>query len=291
MADHSNGQKIHQEKMGKTTVPAGATQGDVWYVDSVNGNDGNQGESPRHALATLAQAVSNSAAGDTIFTDRGGSETRTATIAVNKARLKIICPGKNAKSGYKIDGAGTIDLLTVSAADVEIVGLNFAHTGATSSAAGILTTAAADRLHVENCYFDDSAITTTFTGFGVELTDDIVDAQVVGCTFIDCHRGVLFVQASAKNCLRTKIHDCRFFVGQATAFGIFSAPTGTMVGLEVARCVFIEAVATAPRRPMPGTAPTARTPPADQSASARPLTSISSAIVGPIRSWRLPSIC
>ena len=242
MASPALKDRLRQEAMAARV--GSSPTGKLLFVDSNRGSDGNAGLDELHPLLTLTRAVALADAGDTIVCAPGGSETVTASIAVAVARLKIVCPVKNPRSGFTISGAGTLDLMTVSAADVHVEGLRFAHTGATSSAAGILTTNAADRLTVVRCLFDDSAIVTTFTGFGVEVTNACDDVLIEECTFLDCHRGVLFIMATGVVCARAVIRDCTFFVGVATGFGIASALTGTgaVRGLIVSRCLFIEAL-------------------------------------------------
>jgi len=234
---------IRQQEQHAVAAIAGTTEGSLHYVNSVNGNDGNNGDSFRRPLKTLTRALAKAVAGDTVILAPGGKETVTATIAANLARVRIICPTNNPEQGFNIDGVGTLNLLTVSAADVTISGLKFTRTGATSDQACIITTAAADRLHVENCVFDDNAITTTFTGVGVEVTDDAIDGVVKGCTFRDCQFGVAFIIATGKDCDRWHITGCLFFVGQAASFGIDTALTGsgTVRGPVVSNCVFLEA--------------------------------------------------
>jgi hypothetical protein len=57
-------------------------------------------------------------------------------------------PRRTRGAAYTVQGAGTLALMTVTAAGVHVEGLRFAHTGTTASAQGILTTNAADRLTV-----------------------------------------------------------------------------------------------------------------------------------------------
>lgn len=217
--------------------------GTLIFVDSTNGSDGNSGADPLHPLQTLTRALALAEAGDTIVLAPGGSEVVTATLAVAVAGLRIICPTENPESGFTISGAGTLALMTVSAADVTVKGLKFAHTGTTSSAACILTTAAADRLHVENCLFDDSAIVTTYTGYGIEITDDCLKLRIKDCVFKDLINGVRFTIATAKAQIGTRIEGCIFYVGQSAAFGVLSSisGSGTVRALEILRCIFMEA--------------------------------------------------
>jgi hypothetical protein len=223
-------------------VGAGLLVGRTWFVDSNAGSDGNPGSSPLLPLLTLTRALVLAEAGDTIVCAPGGSETVTATLAVAVARLKIVCPAANPRSGFTVQGAGTLALMTVTAADVHVEGLRFAHTGTTASAQGILTTNAADRLTVVRCLFDDSAIVTTFTGAGVEVVNACDDVLVQDCTFLDQQFGVKFTMATGITCSRPRISGSRFFVGQAAAFGIASALTGTgkVQALTVRDCAFLE---------------------------------------------------
>ena len=218
--------------------------GDVYYVDSTNGRDGSSGLEPRFALLTLARALELARAGSTIFLEPGGSETVTTSLAVATAGLKIVCDVDNPHQGYEITGAGDLDLLTVSAADVTLEGLRFTRSaGAGAAVAGVLTTAAADRLTVRNCAFDYRALTSAWSNFGIEVTDNCEDLRVLDCFFADCHRGVTFVVATGVNVLRPRIERCVFYVGQDTAFGVHTALSGTGAVLSptILDCEFHEA--------------------------------------------------
>ena len=221
----------------------GYPTGDVLYVDSVNGADGSTGHDQAHALLTLARALALCAAGDTIVLNPGGSESISATIAANVARVKIVCPVESAHSGYTITGAGSLDLVTVSAADVHLEGLKFTRTaGAGAATASVLVTAAGDRCVVKNCLVDNSDLTSAWTNFGVEFTDDCLDVTVDGLETRDCHRGVMFSIATGKTQVGWQVLNSTFWVGQATAFGVYCDPTSTGVsnGFVIAKCHFHE---------------------------------------------------
>src|SRR3990167_6269187 len=232
-----------REQEGAAAKALGFPTGDVYYVDSANGANGNDGLSKRHPFLTVAYALTKVAAGDTIVCNPGGSETVTATVAADVARVKIVCPVRHPRSGYTISCAGTVACMTVSASYVHLEGLRFAHTGATANIASLLTTAGADSLTVVRCHVDDTAITTTFTGKGIELTDACNDVQIEECLFQDAHAGVLFTVATGTTMLCPVIKRSRFYTGRATAFGIKSALTGTgaVTGLVVDGCEFLEA--------------------------------------------------
>ena len=237
----SQGRKIEQNSSGLAALanPGGRS----WYVNSTSGIDGNPGDTPLYPLLTLTQALTKAEAGDTIFLNPGGSETVTATLAVAVANLKIVCPVTNTKGGFTVTGAGTLALMTVSAANVHVEGVAFAHTGATGSAAGILTTNAADGLTVRKCLFTDAAIVTTFTGIGVDVTNACDNVVIEDCRFLDQKWGVKFTVATGVVCSDPAIRRCEFYVGKSAAFGIASVLTGTGIvqGLIVQGCLFKEA--------------------------------------------------
>lgn len=238
----SKGKQLAQEAMGAAAFSQ--PLGRMFFVDSVNGSNGNDGTSRIHPVKTLAYAVGLAAAGDTILLAPGGAETLTATITVSLAGLKILCPAAHPQQGYELTGAGTVDLLTVSAADVHLEGLRFTRAaGAGSTTAAVLTTAGADRLLVKGCSFDCTALTSSWTNYGLEITDDCDDVLVEDCLFLDCHRSVLFATATGKTLDRCTIRTCTFFVGQSTAWGIYSEPAGTglIQGLQILDNVFHEA--------------------------------------------------
>lgn len=74
------------------TQAAFQSSGDVWYVDSVTGNDSNDGRNRVRPLATLAHAISVCAALDTIVCLDGHQETLDAT-AITKDGLTIVGAG------------------------------------------------------------------------------------------------------------------------------------------------------------------------------------------------------
>lgn len=71
--------------------------GNVWYVNADTGTDGAApaGKDSRNPLATLSQAVTNSASGDIIVLMDGHEETITSTITIAKS-LILVGTGSNA---------------------------------------------------------------------------------------------------------------------------------------------------------------------------------------------------
>lgn len=164
------------------------TSGSYWFVSSRVGSNGNPGDKPERAFATIAKAVTacTALAGDVIVCLPGHTEACIAagTITVNKAGVTILGVGYGRQrpvityttavaASFNITAAnvsvqnvvfnGTgIDNVTamvnVSAADAQFINCEFEHASASAQAAlGILTTAAADRLLVDGCHFHGSA--------------------------------------------------------------------------------------------------------------------------------------
>lgn len=239
----SNGEQLRQEKMfaGGLANPLGK----IYFVDSNTGSNGNPGTSRIHPFLTLTRAVAVAAAGDTIILNRGGSETVTAAIALTAARLKIICPVADySDSGFTITGAGSLDLMTVAGVDCHLEGLRFTRSaGAGAAKAAIAVAATADRISIVNCRVNNTALTSAWTNYGVNLVDAVQDFVISRCEFRDCHRGIVQTIATGVTQIGGLIEDCHFWVGQATAFGYLNDPTstGTSGGVVVRGCHFHEA--------------------------------------------------
>lgn len=62
--------------------------GDVWFVDPVNGSDGNNGQSPTRAFATLykAHAAATSGNNDVVYLIGNGAASGTARLSLANAQ-------------------------------------------------------------------------------------------------------------------------------------------------------------------------------------------------------------
>lgn len=219
------------------------TQGNYWFVDSVNGSNGNSGLKPERAVATIAKAIALAAAGDTIVALPGHTEAVTAagTIAVSKAGLTIVSAGfgrRRAVITYTTAVGASVNVtaanvsfigvvfaaigfdnitaaVNVSAADCAFIDCEFELANATNQAAlGILTTAAADRLVVKNCFFHGSADAGTATairivgGNAIRVEDNrfignytttlgAIDNATTACTNAQVVRNTIFNRTAA----------------------------------------------------------------------------------------------
>lgn len=150
----------------------------VYYVDSGNGSDTNDGRDPGAPMATIDAAVNRCVAGlgDIILVQPGHSETLAAAIAADVADISIIGVGEGTnRPQLTVAFAG--NGITISAANVRIENLYFNEaTAAATADIDIASTMAV----VKGCHFDagasdDELITITAAGD---------DALIEDCEFV-----------------------------------------------------------------------------------------------------------
>ena len=110
---------------GTVTAPAGGivsgmTSGKVYFVDSANGSDANNGKTFASAFASIAAAIAVAVAGDTIFLKGSFSETATAGVA----GLSIVGLGTGPKQAQWMFAADTATL-TITANYVRVENVYF----------------------------------------------------------------------------------------------------------------------------------------------------------------------
>ena len=153
--------------------------GDVFFVDSVNGTSSGPGFSPESAYATVAQAlaVTNASSHTHLFLAPWHAETVAAAgLAWNKAGVTIHGLGEgNLRPTFTwsttdavvtVSGANTtirnirttssvdecVSMFNVTGAGVTFDMVDFVDPGATQAIQWLITTNAADRLTIKNCY-------------------------------------------------------------------------------------------------------------------------------------------
>lgn len=148
-------------------------------------SDGNPGDSPEKALASVNRAIAlaTANAGDVIVL-LPGTHSPTASIAVSKAGLTIMgLPGGagNFKRQKTAIAAVTGDQnMNVTAADVEIAYLHFIPVTADSA---IDLSADADRCHIHHCSFDMATPAANVGTIGVDLIGAASNVLVEECYF------------------------------------------------------------------------------------------------------------
>lgn len=144
----------------QTFLGAGAlfTTGQVLFVNSVIGSDGNTGLDPAAPLATVQQAVTNSRAnkGDKVIIMPGHAETVTSSShTLSKAGVSFICLGAGLdRPTFTYSAAAST--ITVSAANVAFIGGHFIPAFADVAAAFTIG-AAKDCQILNNTFVDGSA--------------------------------------------------------------------------------------------------------------------------------------
>lgn len=150
--------------------------GAVQWLDTINGNNANAGTMPELPVATLAQAVTNSAANGVIVIGEGSSESLSGSQTIALAGLSIFgCGTGSSRPRYTCTGA--VAMWNCSAAGIWVENIYFP---ASTAAATSRITSGADMQTFKDCYFECGASDTNRAlylsgGSGV---------RVDGCSFV-----------------------------------------------------------------------------------------------------------
>ena len=139
--------------------------GNTWYVDSFIGADAASpaGRDRARPLASLAQALTNASANDTIVFLQGHQQTLTAITTLSIAGLKLLGEGTGTNRPSFTRNVND-ELFDITAAGVRIENIWFP-VSSTSTALGKVRTAGANT-KIINCYFESGA---NDTGPAIEL--------------------------------------------------------------------------------------------------------------------------
>ena len=195
---------------------------DVYYVDSENGSDVNDGRDPGFPLATIDAAINKCTAsqGDTILVQPGHSETLTTQISLDVIGVSIFGLGEGTlRPQITVDGG--IDGIDIGAANCSVENLQF-NEATDAKADSAINIDAAD-VKVLKCHFDlganddEGSITITangerptIKGCTVAVTADgpdewilfegVVDRPVIEDNLVVCSDGTDFFDDAAINC-------------------------------------------------------------------------------------------
>lgn len=184
------------------------TTGNIFFVSSVIGSDGNSGEDPSSPLATVDYAVSKCTANkqDYIIVMPNHSETIAAAAAVDfdVAGISVVGIGRGSDQPRFdfTDAAGTIE---VNADNILLYNLNF-HSNVTSVAIGVSVLTGATDVVISNCLFD---VETTGTdefliaiNYGVGCDRFIVEDSIIDMGLGGAATGIKLVGATAGGMIR-----------------------------------------------------------------------------------------
>lgn len=190
--------------------------GNVWWVNSATGSDagGTAGQDRERPLATLSQAVTNSASGDVIVLQYGHTETLTGAanigirtvvgvgtisgkpsvqLKINAASASLITMGGSGgqlrniyfPAAVQSNNGATGKVSIPAATNCLIYGCYFEASG-NDQFDQVQAIVASNNLRIENCTFVSTAtaIAARPTN-GVRTTGAITDVAIVGCVFDD----------------------------------------------------------------------------------------------------------
>lgn len=177
--------------------------GAVQWVDTIDGDNANAGTRPEQPVATLAQAITNSATNGTIIIGEGSSESLSGSQSIAIANLSIFgCGSGSSRPRYTCTGA--VDMWAVSAAGVWIEGFYFpASTAAATDRIGL----GAANATIKDCYFECGA---SDTNRALRVHTSANSARIAGCSFVTtASRPAIGLEVSAA-VTDTVIEDCTF---------------------------------------------------------------------------------
>lgn len=184
---------------------SGATylSGSVQWLDTIGGNNANAGTLPELPVATLAQAVTNSAANGVIIIGAGSAESLSGSQALSLANLSIFgCGTGSSRPRYTCTGA--VVMFNVSGNGTWIENIYFP---ASTAAATSRIDLGAPYCMVKDCYFECGAndtnravripaagsgvrvdscsfvVTASRPAIGLEISGASANMFVEGCTF------------------------------------------------------------------------------------------------------------
>jgi hypothetical protein len=138
-----------------TVLPVIQSAATIWLNFST-GSDANAGAEPELPVKTMAQAMTNAAAGSTIIVAAGNAETVTGTVTFSKAGVRVVGFGTGANRPKFTATSGGTAMFNVTAVDVCFESIYFAASAAGPGAGGRITCAVAG-LEVNSCQVDCGA--------------------------------------------------------------------------------------------------------------------------------------
>jgi hypothetical protein len=173
----------------------------VQWVDTIDGDNANAGNKPELPVATLAQAITNSASNGVIIIGAGSSETLSGsqTFGALTGVSVFGCGTGSSRPRYTCSGA--VNMINAGNAGTWIEGLYFPASTAVATSRILV---GADGTTIKDCYFECGANDTNRAvnvqgvsriegcsfvavaerpAIGVEVSAATTDVTVVSCTF------------------------------------------------------------------------------------------------------------
>ena len=155
----------------------------IWYVDSGKTGPASSGDGKSWAKAFLTIAEALTAAGDNDVIYVGpGDYVISAALAVANNGLRIIGPNKSCNDyAALIYSDAAMDLMSIDANNVSIIGLGFSTVGGNGNGIAIAGTTTSYKVYIAGCRFDGYG--KVGTGVLCDDTQDSPDLVVENCLF------------------------------------------------------------------------------------------------------------
>lgn len=205
----------------------------VYFVDSVNGSNGNDGLSWDSALAGIDAAVGKCTAnnGDFIFVAPGHNEgiTTAGAIDLDVAGITVIGLGTGSLKPT-IDFDNTAASVVIGADNVRIENIRF-RTSANAVAVGLDIEDGADYAQVINCEFGFAETATDEFAIAIRTNDASNYALIEGCKFYAGAQAAVSAIAFVKDTDQTVVRNCEFWGSHSTACinGTTTASTNLLI--------------------------------------------------------------
>ena len=190
----------------------------IFYVDTANGDDANDGTSPENAVATISQAVSISLNNDTIYiVDEEITLTSQFTFGAGRKYLPLTECHINGADTYNIDISAPSDLET------EIKGFKFKNLRDSKALLEFEGSSINSILKIENCLFEGvitSARSAAIGGSSVASCRAAANGSYMKNCTVSCTWGAASTQGSISSGFvaidRMDLLGCTFYVGSNT---------------------------------------------------------------------------
>ena len=190
----------------------------IFYIDTANGDDANDGTSPENAVATISQAVFISLNNDTIYiVDEEITLTSQFSFGAGRKYLPLTKCHINGADTYNIDISAPSDLET------EIKGFKFKNLRGQYALLQFEGSSINSILKIENCLFEGvitSARSAAIGGSSAATCRAAADGSYMKNCTVSCTWGVASTQGSNSSGFvaidRMDLLGCTFYVGSNT---------------------------------------------------------------------------
>ena len=157
--------------------------GAVWWVNSVTGSDAASpaGQDRERPLATLAQAITNSAAGDIVVLQSGHTETLTGAQGILGRTVVGVGTTSGKPAAQLLINAAAASCLNLDAAGSHLRNIYFPAAVQSDTGNGKVRIASVANCSVVGCYFESSGLDQMAA---IQIDVSSTGARVQNCTFV-----------------------------------------------------------------------------------------------------------